>query len=214
MLVSKNTVTNNTSGIRLSTIAYNSSMKSVIIGNIIANNTYGIITPGLNYYATICGNTIANNQYGMHFRWVRSYGIYHNNFVNNTKQVYSYETTAEWDNGYPSGGNHWDDYNGEDSKSGPRQNRTGSDGVGDTPYVVDENNTDTYPLMKPWTPILGDVSFDDEVGILDITSIASIYGSREIEPCWNPEADLAPPYGKIDILDLVTCTGHCGEKYP
>jgi PKD repeat protein len=40
--------------------------------------------------------------------------------------------------------------------SGPYQNETGSDGIGDTPYVIDENNLDRYPLMNPWgsgTPV-------------------------------------------------------------
>jgi len=37
--------------------------------------------------------------------------------------------------------------------SGPYQNETGNDGIGDTPYVIDENNRDHYPLMNPWTPI-------------------------------------------------------------
>jgi hypothetical protein len=30
------------------------------------------------------------------------------------------------------------------------QNETGSDGVGDIPYVVNENCTDHYPLINPW----------------------------------------------------------------
>jgi hypothetical protein len=57
-----------------------------------------------------------------------------------------------WDDGYPSGGNYWSDYRGVDLYSGPYQNETGSDGIGDTPYVIDENNVDHYPLMNPWTP--------------------------------------------------------------
>jgi hypothetical protein len=36
---------------------------------------------------------------------------------------------------------------------GPYQNETGTDGIGDTPYVIDINNTDNYPLMQPWVPI-------------------------------------------------------------
>ena len=55
-----------------------------------------------------------------------------------------------WDNGYPSGGNYWSDYAGEDLYSGPYQNETGSDGIGDMPYVIDESNTDNYPLMNPY----------------------------------------------------------------
>jgi len=55
-----------------------------------------------------------------------------------------------WDDGYPSGGNYWSDYTGADLCNGPYQNETGSDGIGDSPYIIDENNTDSYPLMNPW----------------------------------------------------------------
>jgi len=68
--------------------------------------------------------------------------IYHNNFVNNTNQTDTYNSVNVWDDGYPSGGNYWSNYNGIDS------NR---DGIGDTPYVIsyltDGNITDNYPLM-------------------------------------------------------------------
>jgi hypothetical protein len=57
-----------------------------------------------------------------------------------------------WDYGYPSGGNYWSDYNGTDSYSGTFQNETGSDSIGDTPYVNDADNRDNYPLMTPHTP--------------------------------------------------------------
>jgi len=77
--------------------------------------------------------------------------FYHNNFVNNTQEV-SLATpnlNLTWDDGYPSGGNYWSDYNGTDKFSGPFQNESGSDGIGDTPYVIDENNRDNYPFMQP-----------------------------------------------------------------
>jgi len=67
--------------------------------------------------------------------------IYHNDFVDNKKQVQSYSSSNVWDDGYPSGGNYWSDYNGYDSNH---------DGIGDTSYFIDENNTDHYPLMVPY----------------------------------------------------------------
>ena len=36
--------------------------------------------------------------------------------------------------------------------SGPYQNETGSDGIGDTPYVINADNIDNYPLGEPWSP--------------------------------------------------------------
>ncbi len=83
---------------------------------------------------------------------VRNNHIYHNDLINNTDQarIYPASYTNYWDNGYPSGGNYWSDYAGVDSYSGPDQDVPGSDGKGDTPYVLDANNRDNYPLMTPW----------------------------------------------------------------
>jgi len=79
--------------------------------------------------------------------------IYHNNFIGNRIQTYVYESTSNlWDCGYPSGGNFWSDYSGADLFLGPAQDQTGSDGIGDTPYILDLNNTDRYPLMSEWSP--------------------------------------------------------------
>jgi hypothetical protein len=59
----------------------------------------------------------------------------------------SYNFSEKWDDGYPSGGNYWSDYNGTDLLSGRDQNETGRDAIGDTEYFIDGNNTDNYPLM-------------------------------------------------------------------
>jgi parallel beta-helix repeat protein len=108
---------------------------------------------------TITANNLILNDQGLSLDNSNSNVIYHNNFINNRRQVYDWSwdfpgkpSINTWDDGYPSGGNYWSDYNGTDFYSGPYQNETGSDGIGDTPYVIDENNQDNYPLMKPWTP--------------------------------------------------------------
>ncbi|MEM0493468.1 MAG: NosD domain-containing protein, partial [Candidatus Thermoplasmatota archaeon] len=79
--------------------------------------------------------------------------IYHNDFINNTYSAYDETIDLNtWDDGYPSGGNYWSDYTGDDQFSGPEQNNPGSDGIGDTPYTTDDgNNQDNYPLMSPFS---------------------------------------------------------------
>lgn len=83
--------------------------------------------------------------------------IFHNNFVGNHPSGVCIRTYPNiWDDGYPSGGNYWSDFPGTDHFSGPYQNLTGSDGISDTPHVINIdnslNNTDHYPLMSPWLP--------------------------------------------------------------
>jgi parallel beta-helix repeat protein len=100
--------------------------------------------------STISGNNItANNYDGIDLVSSSNNTIFHNNFVNNKIQVYSSGSVNTWDDGYPSGGNYWSDYHGTDWFHGPSQNVFGSDGIGDTPYVIDAQNQDNYPFMSP-----------------------------------------------------------------
>jgi len=124
--------------------------KTKISGNnITANNLYGIYL-GYSSNSTISRNNIANNYCGIYLGYSSNNSIYDNNFVDNARNAYSYNSMNVWDNGYPSGGNYWSDYNGTDLYSDPYQNDTGSDGIGDTSYIIDEDNADRYPLMGPF----------------------------------------------------------------
>jgi parallel beta-helix repeat protein len=146
--ISENKIADNAYGISL-----DSSSDNSISGNNITNNGRGI---SLSYSPrnNITENNIANNEYGtvlVGYSPDYTNRIYHNNFINNTNQAQvtvGYENV--WDDGYPSGGNYWSNYTGLDLFSGPYQNVTGGDGIGDTPYIIDENNTDRYPLMYPY----------------------------------------------------------------
>jgi hypothetical protein len=52
--------------------------------------------------------------------------------------------TASWDNG--SVGNYWSDY----LTRYPNASEIGNSGIGNTPYVIDANNIDNYPLVAPF----------------------------------------------------------------
>jgi len=167
--VSGNTATEQTSnatGIYLvssnyNTVVENNATANVVGINLISSNNNTVSdnnatanSIGIYIYSssnsTVSGNDAsANSGDGIYLDSSSNNNIYHNNFIGNAAQAYvdSASVGNAWDNGYPSGGNYWSDYNGTDSSSGPHQNVTGSDGIGDTPYVIDANNTDEYPLM-------------------------------------------------------------------
>jgi parallel beta-helix repeat protein len=136
-------------------VSLNWVFNSVVCRNIIQNTNIGV---GGNFWnCTFYENTIRDNRAG----WA-SWGIsdnfhdcvfFHNNLIDNGRQVYNTNPNSSmWDDGYPSGGNYWSDYNGTDLCSGAYQNETGSDNIGDSPYVIDANNTDNFPLMNPYVP--------------------------------------------------------------
>lgn len=137
-IVSNNTASsNNFDGIRLEF-----SSNNVISDNTISKNDYGIRLHS-STDNTVSSNTASNNYYGIYVDSSSNNTIHHNT-LNNTDQVWS-DSVNIWDG--DEEGNYWSDYNGADLYRGPYQNETGSDGIGDTPYVIDANNQDRYPLM-------------------------------------------------------------------
>ena len=112
------------------------SSNSTIAGNIITNTMDGLSLL-FSHNNTIISNTIKDNHIGLFFGCSDRNVVYHNIFINNTEQAPIMESKNMWDNGVE--GNYWSDYKGEDSNG---------DGIGDTPYVIDQGNQDNHPLMK------------------------------------------------------------------
>ena len=147
--LSENNITaNGLEGIKLE-----SSSSNIISENsMIANSFDGVWLDNSSYGNIVSENSmLANSLNGIDLTSSSNNTIYHNDVINNAHQFNSYLSTNTWDDGYPSGGNFWSDYNGTDHFNGSYQNQTGSDGIGDTPYVIDSNNTDRYPLMGPFS---------------------------------------------------------------
>jgi parallel beta-helix repeat protein len=92
---------------------------------------------------TITQNTFCFNTHtGLYLLNGHHNTIYHNNFIQNRKDVIDHSNAGDenhWDNGFPDGGNYWDLYSGID---------VNEDGLGDTPFPIPPGNTyDVYPFM-------------------------------------------------------------------
>jgi hypothetical protein len=61
--------------------------------------------------------------------------------------------------------------------------------------------------------VRGDINCDGIVNISDVVVMAQAYGSRKGDSNWNADADIAPPWGRVDIFDLVMCTSYYGKKW-
>jgi parallel beta-helix repeat protein len=121
--------------------------------NITTNNPCGISVEENSQFNSILENYIIENNCGIKVLYSSDNIFYHNNFINNTVQTnVTTDYANTWNDDDPSGGNYWSDYNGTDHYSGVMQNITGSDGIGDEPYIIDDANIDRYPLMEPWIP--------------------------------------------------------------
>lgn len=176
---------------------------NTISKNTIANNTNGLRLSGSDYN-TVIKNRITNNTKGIYLSDSHNNDFYHNNFVDNIVQIDCISSVNfYWDNGYE--GNYWSDYV-------TRYINASYDefGIWDTPYVIDENNQDNYPLRGPyWNP--ADTNHDLEVDIFDIVLAAVCYCLD-----WQDHyahVDVAEPYGIVDIFDIVMIASQYGKKY-
>lgn len=155
--ISMNTITN---ALAICIMVDWNSSGTIISGNVISESQLGIQLM-FSSNNTITGNNITDNQWGIqlnnspYLSCTSDNNIYHNNFIHNTQHVWVLETgeippssyTNSWDDGYPSGGNYWSDY----ESLYPNATEIDGSGVWNTPYVIDENNIDNYPLIPEFS---------------------------------------------------------------
>ena len=146
------------------------SNSNIIKGNTLSSNYNGILfvqsTNNLiiENNITKCYNPWNYSAVGISFWEAKNNTVYHNNLINNTMQAYGGITIAAagvaplsnntWDNGFPSGGNYWSDY----QTKYPNASMIENSGIGNTPYYVYGQNKDRYPLMEPFYAVVSEVS--------------------------------------------------------
>ncbi len=175
-------------GIHLSSSNYNS-----IYGNAIGFTTHYAIGLSGSEDNTIWNNYVCENiLYGMYLYSSNENMIVRNNFIRNAQNAWDNGDNI-WDDGYPFGGNYWDNYNGTDSNG---------DGIGDTPYNISgDSNQDHYPLMYTWTGIPGDLDGDGDIGLSDLAQLLAHYGTQSGATYWMGDIDGDED---VDLSDLAT----------
>lgn len=127
------------------------SWQNKIRNNDVLYNWAGVVFQGSSYENVFEGNRVKGSvNVGVSVSFSQDNNFYYNNFVNNAHQVSVFPEVYVnvWDAGYPQGGNFWSDYSAPDLYSGPHQNETGSDGIGDFPRIINHHNKDRYPHLR------------------------------------------------------------------
>ena len=135
-------ITNNTIVDSPGTGTYLRSSSNITVNNnTLINNGAGLRLE----YASNCFSTeneIAYNEIGVSLSYSTNNLFFHNNFTSNGVQADAGQSNYGnvWDDGYPSGGNYWTDYDGTDANM---------DGIGDSAYAINPDNVDRYPFKNP-----------------------------------------------------------------
>jgi parallel beta-helix repeat protein len=167
---------------------------NIITGNNLVNNYNG-----MSFFESINNLIIGNNithSSSIIFFEASNNTFYHNNFVNNTAQAGDADSINVWDNGYPSGGNYWSDYR----TRYPNATEIDRSGIGDTPYVIDAQNIDRYPLMEPYTTIPPAISL--------LSPLSQTYNDSSVPLIFSVDKSINWAGYSLDGKRNVTITGN------
>jgi parallel beta-helix repeat protein len=190
-IIVNNTAMNSARGFLLDTVS-----NSIFTGNKIRNNfQQGIVFWFLIRYNNFTGNILSGNNDGI-YAGLSGHGnlIYLNIFLDNSIQYYDNRTNS-WDNG--SAGNFWKDYNT------PAEGcyDIDSNGICDSPYYINGNGTDHYPLARAPFSLPGDINGDCKVDIFDLAQAGMCFGRLPVDFC--APADINGD-SSINIIDLAS----------
>jgi len=117
--------------------------ESSITQNNITDNIHGIYLCGSSNNTVTWNNITKNLANGIYLYYSQNNTFFHNNFISNTNPVYDVGAPSNiWDSG--AEGNHWSNY----EEKYPNATEQNSSGIWNTPYVLDGNNQDNYPLVN------------------------------------------------------------------
>jgi len=153
-------------------ILLESVFNSTISRNTIKESTYGL------YFDQSSNNTIYENsiesEINVYLFWSSNNKFYHNNFMSKGGveiEDSEYPSVNEWDDGFPSGGNYWVNY----EPWYPTAGEIDDLGIWNAPYIIDKGNIDRYPLTEPFIPILPELDFVRSRYVREDYRIANFY---------------------------------------
>lgn len=134
-------------------IRVRSSRRVAIDGNRMSSYSAGVVVE-LSQEIAITRNQVSDAVLGIQLSGTTGAAVSGNSLLFNDRFNDGPPQAADdgvnaWDAGYPAGGNYWTDYAGADLCRGPAQDDCSApDGLGDTPYVIDADSRDRYPLIR------------------------------------------------------------------
>jgi parallel beta-helix repeat protein len=165
----------------------------------VSNNDNGFYLWKSNLNNIMNSTVFSNTEYGILLEDSLNNAIHHNDFVNNQEQAHDDSNNGnQWNTSYPDGGNFWSNYDGVDVLSGSDQDLAGSDGIGDTPFTIEEgSNNDYYPLIEA---LYMDVVNPSVISTYPADEATDVNLSTEITVVFSESMDVVSVESSIFIL--------------